>query len=313
MCLREFPTRSDSNWPAQLLKLAWGLKVWLQKLETLYYLGSENKGADQTARMRRLICAFVVRIWHQTRFLMDRLNYNIRISVPQNNLPVMLWLDEKLRVDFLSEVYRWTLKGLVHPGPAIFKHKPYLSGQEVLSICEFEISYYETLIRNNILQQIKMSFIFLRRDEVFNRRHQWFDNTSCNAKLLDDIGSWAGCHGNGRGNPTPVINDHCHCLSSNTYVYYMLDRFRFFDSQHWASRFAEHIFLQKKYTLEMHGIWRLSLDFWNLCCWWILCEPPHDKTNKMTSAPSEDSDQPGHCWLCHAAAHMYISLVLESF
>ena len=23
-------------------------------------------------------------------------------------------------------------------------------------------------------------------------------------------------------------------------------------------------------------------------------EPAHDKTNKMTSAPSEDSDQPGH-------------------
>ena len=23
-------------------------------------------------------------------------------------------------------------------------------------------------------------------------------------------------------------------------------------------------------------------------------EPPHDKTNKMACAPSEDSDQPGH-------------------
>ena len=32
--------------------------------------------------------------------------------------------------------------------------------------------------------------------------------------------------------------------------------------------------------------------------WWILqlmiIEPPHDKTNKMACAPSEDSDQPGH-------------------
>ena len=27
-----------------------------------------NKGADQTARMRRLICTFVVHIWHKTRF-----------------------------------------------------------------------------------------------------------------------------------------------------------------------------------------------------------------------------------------------------
>ena len=24
------------------------------------------------------------------------------------------------------------------------------------------------------------------------------------------------------------------------------------------------------------------------------CEPPHDRTNKMACAPSEDSDQPGH-------------------
>ena len=27
---------------------------------------------------------------------------------------------------------------------------------------------------------------------------------------------------------------------------------------------------------------------------WVNDEPPHDKTNKMTSAPSEDSDQSGH-------------------
>ena len=30
----------------------------------LYYLSDENKGAGQTLRMRRLICAFVIRIWH---------------------------------------------------------------------------------------------------------------------------------------------------------------------------------------------------------------------------------------------------------
>ena len=26
----------------------------------------------------------------------------------------------------------------------------------------------------------------------------------------------------------------------------------------------------------------------------FVIEPPHDKTNKMVRAPSEDSDQPGH-------------------
>ena len=48
--LREFPTRSDSNWPAQLQKLAWGLKFLLQKLEKLHYLGSEQQ-------RRRSACA----------------------------------------------------------------------------------------------------------------------------------------------------------------------------------------------------------------------------------------------------------------
>ena len=32
----------------------------------MYYIiqAANNKGADQTARMRRLICVFVVHIWH---------------------------------------------------------------------------------------------------------------------------------------------------------------------------------------------------------------------------------------------------------
>ena len=58
-CLREFPTRS--NWPAQLQKLAWGLKFWLQKLETLHYLDSEQQRrwsdcADAQADLR-LCCS----------------------------------------------------------------------------------------------------------------------------------------------------------------------------------------------------------------------------------------------------------------
>ena len=34
-----------------------------------------NKGADQTAQMRRMICDFIVSIRHKTRFLMARLMY----------------------------------------------------------------------------------------------------------------------------------------------------------------------------------------------------------------------------------------------
>ena len=69
----EFPIRSDPNRAAQPQKLARVLKYRLYNLATLYYLSRENKGADQTARMRSLICAVVVRIWQKTHFLMARL------------------------------------------------------------------------------------------------------------------------------------------------------------------------------------------------------------------------------------------------
>ena len=39
-----------------------------------------NKGADQTAWMRRLTCAFVVHMWHKTHFLMARLKWYVYIK-----------------------------------------------------------------------------------------------------------------------------------------------------------------------------------------------------------------------------------------
>ena len=42
-----FPTRSDTNQAVQLQKMARGLKFRILKVEGLYYLCSENKGADQ--------------------------------------------------------------------------------------------------------------------------------------------------------------------------------------------------------------------------------------------------------------------------
>ena len=50
------------------------MKFQIQKLEILYYLGSEQqKGADQTAQIRKLICTFVVRLWHKVFLSMTRL------------------------------------------------------------------------------------------------------------------------------------------------------------------------------------------------------------------------------------------------
>ena len=42
-----FPTWSDTNQAVQLQKKARGLKFWTQKVEGLYFLFSENIGADQ--------------------------------------------------------------------------------------------------------------------------------------------------------------------------------------------------------------------------------------------------------------------------
>ena len=42
-----FPTRSDTNRAVHPQKIARGLKLLIWEEEGLYYLGSENKGADQ--------------------------------------------------------------------------------------------------------------------------------------------------------------------------------------------------------------------------------------------------------------------------
>ena len=42
-----FPTWSDTNQAVQLQKMAIGLKCRIKKVEGLYHLCSENKGADQ--------------------------------------------------------------------------------------------------------------------------------------------------------------------------------------------------------------------------------------------------------------------------
>ena len=60
----QFATRYDSNRPAQLQNLARVYKYYTIQ-------GANSKGADQTARMRRQVCNFVVCIWHKTRFSND--------------------------------------------------------------------------------------------------------------------------------------------------------------------------------------------------------------------------------------------------
>ena len=49
-----FPTRSDTNQTVQPQKMARVLKFWILKEEGLYFLCSENKGADQLCGNARL-------------------------------------------------------------------------------------------------------------------------------------------------------------------------------------------------------------------------------------------------------------------
>ena len=51
-----FPNRSDTNRAVQAQKMGRDWKFWILKVEELHYPRSENKGADQTAK---LICVFV--------------------------------------------------------------------------------------------------------------------------------------------------------------------------------------------------------------------------------------------------------------
>ena len=54
-----FPTWSDTNQAVQVQKMARGFKFRTSKVERLYYLRSENKGADQIRGSAKLICVFV--------------------------------------------------------------------------------------------------------------------------------------------------------------------------------------------------------------------------------------------------------------
>ena len=58
------PTMQDSNQPTQLQRLARMLlkNIVYSKFINYTLLGATNKGADQTARMCRLVCAFDVRM-----------------------------------------------------------------------------------------------------------------------------------------------------------------------------------------------------------------------------------------------------------
>ena len=70
ICLRDF---RPGNTQTGLRSHREELEAWNFGYRRMMYFtiqAANNKGVDETARMRRLICTFVVRIWHKTGFLM---------------------------------------------------------------------------------------------------------------------------------------------------------------------------------------------------------------------------------------------------
>ena len=72
----------------------------------------------------------------------------------------------------------------------------------------------------------------------------------------------------------------------------------------WAGRFESYLVANPKdrFSRDVAHIMVLMNRTWNLFVFWVCLmeavhwtnELAHDKTNKLTCAPSKDSDQPGH-------------------
>ena len=77
-----FPTRCDTNRAVQQQKIARGLKFHIYEVEGLYYLCSENKGADQLHGYRLSTdLRLCFRIFKKAGFLITRLDYWLIIAL----------------------------------------------------------------------------------------------------------------------------------------------------------------------------------------------------------------------------------------
>ena len=71
-CLRVL-TRSNKNWAVQTKKMARALKFWIEIVEGLYYLCSENKDADQLHSYRAADLRLCFHICKKSGFLITQL------------------------------------------------------------------------------------------------------------------------------------------------------------------------------------------------------------------------------------------------
>ena len=107
-----FPTRSDTNWALQLQKMARGMKFRISEVEWLYYLCSENKGADQLRSycaadlrlcFRKFICKKQVFSWVLTRLILWRGLLNSDTFPGEDNVLYMVLVTGCLSVGKIGE------------------------------------------------------------------------------------------------------------------------------------------------------------------------------------------------------------------
>ena len=72
-CFRGLSTRSDTNRAVQSQKMARGSKFRIKKGEGLYYICSDNKGADQLRGYRAADLRLCFRLYAKKGFIMTQL------------------------------------------------------------------------------------------------------------------------------------------------------------------------------------------------------------------------------------------------
>ena len=100
-----FPTKRVSNHAPQLQRLASELKFRLLQVFIWYFQKGNNKGADQTVRMHRLVCACVVPNPRKTGYLAKRPIFCcLLISF---KLPDQAWQNIRSDLDPSNVTFSW--------------------------------------------------------------------------------------------------------------------------------------------------------------------------------------------------------------
>ena len=106
-----FLKNRDSNRSSELQRLARILKFCLKhKFRYATFQKANNKGADQTARMRRLVCACVVRKPLKTGFLASRPTLIVFLKVFIEKKRILKKSQETTTINNIGSINLWMIR-----------------------------------------------------------------------------------------------------------------------------------------------------------------------------------------------------------